>query len=62
MISNAFCRRETVGLLRGAPPYHRSNSQNTTKDILELKDHLVQVERAVSKSTRKFWVVYLRTW
>ncbi|XP_048734399.1 girdin-like isoform X3 [Ostrea edulis] len=39
-------RRETVGLLRGAPPYHRSNSQNTTKDILELKDHLVQVERA----------------
>lgn len=38
-------RRETSGLLRGAPGYHRSNSQSTTKEILELKDHLVQVER-----------------
>lgn len=44
-----FCRRETSGLLRGAPGYHRSNSQSTTKEILELKDHLVQVERTVSR-------------
>nr|XP_022333848.1 girdin-like isoform X3 [Crassostrea virginica] len=38
-------RRERSGLLRGAPAYQRSNSQSTTKEILELKDHLVQVER-----------------
>ncbi|XP_061172123.1 girdin-like isoform X3 [Saccostrea echinata] len=38
-------RRETAGLLRGPPTYVRSNSQSTTKEILELKDHLVQVER-----------------
>ncbi|XP_062573804.1 girdin-like isoform X4 [Saccostrea cucullata] len=38
-------RRETAGLLRVPPAYLRSNSQSTTKEILELKDHLVQVER-----------------
>ena len=43
-----MCRRERSGLLRGAPAYQRSNSQSTTKEILELKDHLVQVERTVS--------------